>query len=237
MTRHAPQTWTRALWCSILAACAATALPAPAAAHGGSTLAEGQKDGVTVLVQGSAATTAGGQPATDLATTLAGPGSGEGSTVVYYVRPDGGKSIRVATQRDESGVHHADVATAGRGDWRAWDVSAIVTLSGGKRLRVTNAESNPPGPDPAQASRPEPAPQDGAASSTPEATTPAAASTPGATTPAEQSEAAVDDISGEDESAPGWMLPSLAGLVIVGLGALLVVRRRRGDDEPEGDEF
>lgn len=229
-------------WCAALAALAAMALPNSVAAHGGSTLAEGQKNGVTVLVQGSETTTPGGKPATDLATTLAGPGSGAGSTVVYYVRPEGGKSFRVRTDRDASGVHHADVAVAGRGDWRAWDVSAIVTLNGGKRLRVTNAASNPPGPDPAQSSRPKADAQDA-----PEASTPESASTPqapGASTPggdatassADQDGAGLDDISGEQDSAPSWVLPSLVGLVVVGLGGLLVARRRGRDDDAEDDE-
>lgn len=209
---------------------AAWITPTAARAHGGTTVASGQRSGVTVLVQGSDSTTRGGKPAADLATTLAGPGSGKESSLVYYVRPSGGRSFRVQTERDASGVHHADVPTVGRGAWRDWDVSAIVTLSDGKRLRVTNASSNPPGPDPAARATPE-AP----------ATTPGAAAAPssptlseGPTTPdvvEEPADQPVDDISGEEDAAPAWVLPSLALLVGVGAAAWMAARRRRFSDE------
>lgn len=191
-------------------------LPTHAFAHGGTTVAEGQRSGVTVLVQGSDSSTKLGKPAVDLATTLAGPGTGTGARVVFYVRPDGKTSIRIAAQRDESGVRHAEIATAGRGQWRDWDVSAIVTLSTGKRLRVANVTSNPPGPDPSQARAPKQRDKSPASATSPEAQTPVADEQP------------VSDISGNDEQAPAWVVPSLVGLVLLGLAGLVLTRRRRG---------
>lgn len=203
-------------------------LPAAAGAHGGTTVAEGQRSGVTVRVQGSPSTTAGGKPAVDLATTLAGPGSGEGSLVTYYVRPDGGKTVRISTERDEGGVHHADVSTAGRGEWSTWDVSAIVMLSDGKRLRVTNASGNAPGPDPA-APKPKP--------STPTPSTPAPSSPTASAlnepAPTTAADAPVDDISGESDSAPAWVLPSGAAIIVLGLLAMAWTRRSRTTDDSD----
>lgn len=197
-----------------------------AAAHGGATIAEGQRSGVTVRVQGSPSTTPGGKPAVDLATTLAGPGSGQGSRVAYYVRPDGGKTFRVNTERDEGGVHHAAVATDGRGTWSDWDVSAIVLLNDGTRLRVTNASGNAPGPDPA-ASKPKPSTPE--PSSTPAPTTPTA-SPQNEPVPTTATEEPVEDISGESDGAPAWVLPSGAVIIVLGLLAMAWTRRSRTTD-------
>lgn len=215
---------------------AALAVPAGALAHGGTTVAEGQRGGVTIRVQSSPSTTESGRPAVDLATTLAGPGSGPGSHVTYYVRPEGGKTFRINTERDEGGVHHADVSTTNRGDANAWDVSAIVMLSDGKRLRVTNASGNAPGPDPA-APRPKP--------STPEPSTPepstAAPTTPTAGPQNEPvpttatTDEPVDDISGESDGAPAWVLPSGAAIIALGLFAMAWTRRTRKTDD--GDDW
>lgn len=192
--------------------CSSWVSPSTALAHGGTTVAEGRSGGVTVVVQGSDADTRGGRSAVDLATTLTGPRTGPSVAVVYHVRAAGQPSVRVATERDESGVLHAEIATAGRGDWRQWDVSAIVTLAGGKRLRVANTPVTPPGPDPARA---------GGRNAT--ATTPTARHEQGELA----AEQPVDDISGEEEPAPRWALPSLGGLVAAGLFGLAITRRRR----------
>lgn len=215
-----------------LAVLAAAGLwPAAAVGHGGTTIAEGQSRGLTILVQGSDAATAGGQPGVDVATTLAGPGSGAGSLVSYYVRPRGGKTFRVNTERDEGGVHHATISTANRGDWRAWDVSAIVVPKGGKRLRVTNASGNAPGPDPARV-RPEPAP----ATEADPATSPEPSALPTTTTPA-PAEEPVDDISGESDGAPAWVIPSLAVVLVLGLLGLAVTRRGRDGSGDAPDDW
>lgn len=224
---------------SISAVLAATVLgalavsPSTGFAHGGTTVAEGQKSGVIVRVQGSASTTKGGQTAVDLATTVAGPGSGPGSRVSYYVRPEGGKTFRVNTERDEGGVHHADVAVAGRGDWNDWDVSAIVLLSDGKRLRVTNASGNAPGPDPAAAAKPKPSTP---TSPDPVQTSPTARpqDEPVPTTAA--ADGGVDDISGESDGAPAWVLPSIAAIIVLGLLAMAWTRRRHRTDDA-GDDW
>lgn len=208
-THDAGKIW-RALLLSL--GCWSWVSPSTALAHGGTTVAEGRSGGMTVLVQGSDAGTRGVRSAVDLATTLNGPGTGPSAAVVYYVRPAGQPSVRVATERDESGVLHAEISTAGRGDWRQWAVSAIVTLAGGKRLRVANTPDNPPGPDPARATEHKAT-----------ATTPAARHEPGELV----AEQPVDDISGEEEQAPRWALPSLGGLVAAGLFGLAVTRRRR----------
>lgn len=188
--------------------------PASAWAHGGTTLAEGTAKGVTVLLQGSDA----GAGAVDLATTLNGPGTGPAAKVVLYVRPAGGRSIRVRTESDASTIRHAEISTAGRGDWRDWDVSAIVTLADGKRLRVASTSENPPGPDPA---RP---PQEKSAETTPPTT---AATTPEASTPEPADQTPVEDISGQDGAAPAWALPSVGGLIAVSFIGLVIARRRR----------
>ncbi|MBJ7472696.1 MAG: hypothetical protein JHD16_15430, partial [Solirubrobacteraceae bacterium] len=223
---------TNRLLATLTCLAAAGLWPAVAAGHGGTTIAEGDGQGVTIRVQGSDTTTPGGKPGADVSTVLAGPGSGPGSEVLYYVRPDGGKSFRVEAERDDSGTHHAEIATANRGDWRAWDVSAIVTLSNGKRLRVTNAGNNAPGPDPAQAGKP-------AAATSPEPTTasPEASAVP--TSPEPAADAPVEDVSGQDEGAPSWALPSLAGLAVLGLFGVGLARRRSNasDDSEPGDDF
>lgn len=193
--------------------------PATASAHGGLTLAEGQSHGVTVIVQGSDATSASGEAEVDLATTLAGPGTGPSAKVVYYVRPAGReRSFRIDPDRDESGVRHAEIPTAGRGNWRRWDVSAIVTLAGGKRLRVASTKTNPPGPAPAPSPKP-----------TSLGKRPSAATSPAAEDErtAVAGEPAVEDISGQDQAAPRWALPSLVGVGLVGLAGLAIVRQRR----------
>lgn len=229
---------TAAARAALIGTALAALVPATAAAHGGTTIADGRTGGVTILVQGSDSTTASGKPAVDLATSLAGPGSGSGSKVVYYVRPDGGKSVRVSSERDEGGVHHVDVATADRGDWRSWDVSAIVTLGDGKRLRVTNAESNPPGPDPAQAS--EPAADDEPAESTAPSTPTATEVDPAATSPAPDAtttdDAPIQDVDGDEDGAPAWALPSVAVIAVLGLLGLGFARRRSGDGDA-GDDW
>ncbi|WP_022929914.1 hypothetical protein [Patulibacter americanus] len=139
----------RSVAVAIPVALASLAGASGAAAHGGTTLAEGGTGGVTVLLQAAETTTQTGKPAVDLSTVLNGPGTGSKATVTLWIRPSGGKTFKVTTDRDAQGVAHQDVATAGRGSWRDWDVSAVVALSSGKRLRVSNAEANPPGPEPA----------------------------------------------------------------------------------------
>lgn len=190
-------------------------------AHGGVTIAQGQSKGVTVLLQGSAATTPSGGPAADVATTLAGPGTGERATATYWVRPQGGKTFKVQTERDPSGVRHAEISTAERGDWQEWDVSAVVKLSDGRTVRVSNDASNPPGPAPAT-----PTP-------TPEFTqAPNVSTAPQATTASE-----VEDISGESDGAPSWVLPSIfAVLGLAAAGLLLARGRSGGGDAGDGDD-
>jgi hypothetical protein len=139
----------RSVAVAIPVAVAALAGASGASAHGGTTLAEGGTGGVTVLLQAEETTTPAGKEAVDLSTVLNGPGTGPKATVTLWIRPSGGKTFKVVTDRDEEGIAHQDVPTAGRGRWRDWDVSAVVALSTGKRLRVSNAEANPPGPEPA----------------------------------------------------------------------------------------
>jgi hypothetical protein len=229
---------------------AALGTAAPAGAHGGTTIAEGGSGGVRILVQGSETQTAAGNEAIDLATTLEGPGTGDGATVVYYVRPAGGEVFRARdTERDEAGIAHVDVPTEGRGDWRRWDVSAVVRLNTGKRLRVSNAESNPPGPEPASTAGGGATGAEGSETTTGEApatttaTTDPTASTPSATTEAPAGggtatagdEGAIEDVSGEDEGTPGWVVPSAIVLVAAALGLVLVQRRRRGPLGPDDE--
>ncbi|MDX8153391.1 hypothetical protein SK069_17465 [Patulibacter brassicae] len=206
----------RHLAVALAAGVAVLLTPSTAAAHGGISVAEGGSGGVRIAVQGSPA----GPGQVDLATTLSGRGTGAGSKVVYWIRPEGRRrSVRVATQRDERGIHHAEIPIAGRGSWQDWDVAAYVTLSTGTRLRVTNDRSAPPGPpqrpDASRAARPE-----GRTTTAPSAPQPAA------------SEAAVEDVSGEGDGAPPWVVPSLGALILVSaLGVASLKRRRRGRDD------
>ncbi len=221
-----------------LACAVATGLaPAAALGHGGATLAEGGGKGVTIVVQGTDSATGGGKPAADVSTILGGPGTGEGSKVVYYVRPEHAETFRVEADRDAGGTHHADVALAGRGDWRTWDVTAIVTLNTGKRLRVTNAASNPPGPETAQPSKPA-APTTPGAADTPATTPPQprVESPEASAKPATATEVPVEDISGEDDGAPAWVLPSIAVVLIAGLLGLALTRRGRSGNDA-GDDW
>lgn len=193
---------------------AAIAFPTAADAHGGIGVAEGGGKGVQIAVQGSEAEAGD----VDLATTLAGPGTGKGSKVVYWIRPKGReRAVRIATDRDESGIHHAEIPTSGRGSWQDWDVSAYVTLNTGKRLRVTNDKRDPPGP------------VEVPAATRPTTTTPGTATAQSGTAgtePVAVPAATVDDVSGESDGAPGWVLPSL--LVVLALAAAVTVRARRG---------
>lgn len=205
-------------------------LPSSALAHGGATVAEGGRNGVTILVQAAEATTATGKPAVDLSTVLEGKGTGDGAKVTYWIRPASGDTFRVVPENDETGVRHADVAVGSRGPWRDWDVSAVVTLTDGSRLRVTNAPDDAPGPDPSTP-RPEDE-RDDAEAAPPAGTTTAA--TPDAAPPAAQSAGARDDdaapvadISGEEDGAPAWAIPSAVVVALVLIGGALLVRRRR----------
>ncbi len=213
---------------AVLAA-GALGLPASAAAHGGITVAQGGSGGVRILVQGTEAAAADGSPVADLSTTLDGAGSGAGSRVVYWIRPKGReRAFRVRTARDERGIHHAEIRTANRGSWQDWDVAAYVTLSTGRELRVTNDRSDPPGPPEA------PAPSGG---TTPPTTTTEAVPPGGADTttsdaaPAAAPSSGVEDVSGEGDGTPGWVVPSIVVLVVLGIVAV-VVRQRRLPPDP-----
>ncbi|MEV4418531.1 hypothetical protein AB0L40_00980 [Patulibacter sp. NPDC049589] len=182
--------------------------PVSADAHGGIDVADGGGGGARIAVQGSAAEAG----EVDLATTLTGRGSGGGSKVVYWIRLSGReRSIRVATDRDESGIHHAEIPVAGRGSWQDWDVAAYVTLSTGRELRVTNDRTNPPGPPEQKAAAPE--------STTTSAAPVAEPPEPTAATP-------VEDVSGQGDETPGWVVPSIVLLVLAG-GVAAVLRHRR----------
>ncbi|MCK9250439.1 MAG: hypothetical protein M0P31_15875 [Solirubrobacteraceae bacterium] len=195
------------------AAVAVLALPAAADAHGGISVAEGGGKGVRIAVQGSEA----GPSNVDFATTLAGPGTGDGSRVVYWIRPAGReRAVRVATERDEGGVHHAEIPTEGRGSWQDWDVSAYVTLNTGGRLRVTNDERDPPGP----LQRSDDAEDDAAPPGT------RAAPITDAAAPSDAAADSVQDVSGESDGAPGWVVPSLVALIVLGAVAGALGRRR-----------
>lgn len=202
---------------------------APAAqAHGGSTVVEGSKSGVTILVQSAASQTKSGGPAVDLSTLLNGPGTGK-ATVDYWIRPTGKKAFKVETERDAGGTYHVDISTAERGEAADWDVSAIVTLGDGERLRVTNAPDDAPGPD---VSKPASAPDSNAADASDAPTEPTLTegnpppSTPTASTPAAADDATpIDDVSGEKDGPPAWAFPSLLVLTVIGL-AILAVKRR-----------
>lgn len=218
-----------------------------AIAHGGATLAEGGADGVRILLQGTDTTTSGGAAAVDLSTVVRGSGTDD-AVVTFWIRPAGDETFRVKTTRDESGVSHADVTTADRGDWRTWDVSAVVQLGDGTRLRVSNAEANPPGPDPAStpgggAQGPD---EDGAEDTTTE-TTPGAVATataPTETTPTETAPstatdddaAPVSDVTGESDGAPGWVIPSLVAVVVIALAWAVFFRRPRSGEDRDDDQ-
>ncbi len=196
----------------------ALAVPAVAAAHGGISIAEGGGGGVRIAVHGSDAS----PEEVDFATTLAGPGTGQGSRVVYWVRPQGrSRSFRIATERDEGGIHHAEIPTAGRGSWQDWDVSAYVTLNDDKRLRVTSDREDPPGP-PERRRADDAAPQTGTAP---------APTTTSATEPT--STDGVEDVSGEGDGMPSWAIPSIVALALVGLVAIVIRNRRLPPDSPE----
>jgi hypothetical protein len=232
---------------TVAAALVALGTAGSAAAHGGATLAEGGADGVRILLQGTDATTSGGAPAVDLSTVVRGPGTEE-AVVTLWVRPSGGETFRVATTRDESGVSHADVATADRGDWRQWDVSSVVQLDDGTRLRVSNAEANPPGPDPAGtpgggAKGPDADSDEGTATeSTTETTTETVTTetetteTAPSTTEADDDGAPVSDVTGEDEGTPGWVVPSLIAVVVIALAWAIFFRRSRSADGRDDDQ-
>ncbi|MDX8152501.1 hypothetical protein SK069_12920 [Patulibacter brassicae] len=211
---------------AVLAA-AALGLPASAAAHGGITVAQGGSGGVRILVQGTEAAAADGSAAADLSTTLDGAGSGAGARVVYWIRPKGReRAFRVRTERDERGIHHAEIRTADRGSWQDWDVAAYVTLSTGRELRVTNDRRDPPGPPEAPASGGTPPP-----TTTTEAAPPAGAGTTTDAAPADDASSAVEDVSGEGDGTPGWVVPSIVVLVVLGVVAV-VLRQRRLPPDP-----
>lgn len=212
---------------ALLGVAGLAALAPSALGHGGVTLAEGSQGGVRVLLQATEATTATGKPGADISAVLSGPGTGPGADVEFWVRPDGGKAFEVDPERDDAGVHHATVATAGRGDWRAWDVAALIELDGGKTIRVTNASSNPPGPDP-EADDADDADDAAAAPTTNGADAPPASTPVADADPAETASSDVADISGEEDEAPAWALPSLAAIFALGIGFLLWRRRAGG---------
>jgi hypothetical protein len=233
-----------------------------ASAHGGATLAEGGADGVRILLQGTESTTSDGAAAVDLSTVVRGPGTDD-AEVTFWVRPTGAKTFRVATERDDAGVSHADIPIDGRGSWREWDVSAVVELDDGTRLRVSNAEANPPGPDPAStsgggATGPD---EDSGEGTTTSAPTETGTTSPDTTT-TETSEAAptetettetspstatpetedgdsapVSDVTGEDEGTPGWVIPSLIAIVLIALAWAVFFRRpKHGEDGNAPDD-
>lgn len=241
---------TRTVATAVVAMLAALGAAGSAAAHGGATLAEGGADGVRILLQGTDATTSNGAAAVDLSTVVRGPGT-DGATVTYWIRPAGGETFRKSTTRDDAGVAHTDVPTANRGDWRKWDVSAVVQLDDGTRLRVSNAEANPPGPDPAstpgggakgpdedsgegtttETTPTETTPEDTATETTPAETTPTETAT---TTETDDDAAPVSDVTGESDGTPGWVIPSLIAVVVIALAWVVFFRRpRSGDDRDD----
>lgn len=228
-----------------------------AGAHGGTEIAEGGSGGVRIVVNASETTTPAGDAAVDLATTLSGPGTGDGAYVTYWIRPAGGTTFRgPTTTRDDAGVAHVDVPTEGRGAWREWDVSAVVRLNTGKRLRVSNAEANPPGPEPAAtagggasgaddgeagtSTDDEPtsggtAPGDAAPATTdaaPAATTEAA---PATTTGTDA--AVIEDVSGEDDAGgvPPWTIISIPIILALAIWAIVVGNRRKAAEAGRDD--
>lgn len=237
----------RPLLVALLSATVVLGTAGQAAAHGGAKVAEGGAGGVSILVNGAESQTASGGAAVDLSTTLQGPGTGDGATVTYWIRPAGGETFRKTTTRDDAGIAHTDVPTANRGDWRDWDVSAIVRLSTGKRLRVSNAEANPPGPDPAATAgggatgadedeagaTTDDAPASGGATpdATPATTEGAPAGTAEAPTttddPAADDAGAIEDVSGEEGSdAPSVAIIAVPIVLILAVWAIVFGRRR-----------
>jgi hypothetical protein len=230
---------------------------APAGAHGGTKIAGGGTGGVTILTQAEETQTASGAEAVDISTTFEGPGTGKGATVVYYIRPKGGKTFKKTTTRDAAGIAHTDVPTANRGDWRSWDVSVVVDLSTGKRLRVSNAEANPPGPEPAGTPG---GGATGADGGEPGTTTTDAAPTSGGTAPGSAdgstttsdggtstaggtatddggtiTASTIEDVSGKSDGTPGWVVPSGVVIVLAAI-ALAVVQQRKRMKERIADE-
>jgi len=238
---------------------AALGATAPAGAHGGAKLAEGGGDGVKILVNASETTTPAGREAIDISTTIEGRGTGDGATVTYWIRPAGGDTFRATTTRDDAGIAHTDVPTANRGNWRDWDVSAVVRLSTGDRLRVSNAEANPPGPDPAAtagggatgaddeesgtATGDQPASGGTAPGTATGTTTGETPATTEATPPAEGDDAPtasagegeIVDVSGEEDGAPWWAIASIPLILIVAIGLIIVGRRRAAAEAARGD--
>lgn len=245
---------TRTVAAAVVAVFVALGIAGPAAAHGGATLAEGGADGVRILLQGTDATTSSGAAAVDLSTVVRGSGTDD-AAVTFWIRPAGGETFRVKATGDEAGVSHADVATADRGDWRKWDVSAVVQLTDGTRLRVSNAEANPPGPDPASTAgggATGPDPDSGEGTTTTAETTPTETATtetaPAETTTAETETATtatetdddaapVSDVTGESDGTPGWVIPSLIALVVIALVWVVFFRRpKHGEDGSDPDD-
>lgn len=238
----------RPLLVALLSASVVLGTAGQAAAHGGAKVAEGGSGGVSILVNGAETTTASGGAAVDLSTTLQGPGTGDDATVTYWIRPAGGDTFRKTTTRDDAGIAHTDVPTADRGDWRDWDVSAIVRLSDGKRLRVSNAEANPPGPDPASTAgggatgaddeadtTTGDEPSTGGATGDEPATTDAAPAARGDEPTAGEGDGQIEDVSGEEGSdAPSVAIIAVPVVLILAVWAIVIGRRRaaaKDDDE------
>ncbi len=246
---------TRTLAVILVSTFAALGLAASASAHGGATLAEGGADGVRILLQGTDSTTSDGAAAVDSTTVVRGPGTSD-AAVTFWVRPAGEDTFRVETTTDDAGVSHADIPTEGRGSWREWDVSAVVQLEDGKRLRVSNAEANPPGPDPAStpgggATGPDPDGDEGATTTetapaetstdtettTTETETETEAAPPATTTESDDDGAPVSDVTGESDGAPGWVIPSLIVVVVIALAWAVFFRRpKHGEDGSDPDD-
>lgn len=256
---------SRILGAVLVALLATTTMAVSAAAHGGATLAEGGADGVRILLQGADSTTGSGAAAVDLSTVVRGPGTSD-ATVTFWVRPAGGETFRVKTTRDDGGVSHADVATADRGSWREWDVSAVVQLNDGTRLRVSNAEANPPGPDPASTpgggakgpddgsgegegrdagsgeagtdttTSTEPTPTETETTDTTPAETLTATTETAPATETDDDAAPVSDVTGESDGTPGWVIPSLIAVVVIALAWMVFFRRSRSGDDRDDQQ-
>jgi hypothetical protein len=246
----------RPLLVGLVTAATALGTATTAGAHGGTEIAEGGSGGVRIVVNASETTTPAGDAAVDLATTLSGPGTGDGAYVTYWIRPAGGETFRgPTTTRDDAGIAHVDVPTKGRGAWREWDVSAVVRLNTGKRLRVSNAEANPPGPEPASTAGGGASGADGAETGTstedgptsggtapgdaPPATTDAAPATteaaPATTTGTDN--AAIEDVSGEDDGGgvPAWTIVSIPIILALAIWAIVVGNRRKAAEAARDD--